>query len=237
MKTIKPESFKKILFLGGFTILAFLAYQINFSQIMGSENASFTFFQFLGPIGAGLFTPVFGAASVLAVEAMNFVFQGTTPDAFSIARLFPMVFAAFYFGSKTKKTALVPLACMALFVLHPVGQQSWLYSLYWLVPVAGVLVFKDNLFVKSLGTTFTAHAVGSVAFLYAFGMTPEFWLALIPLVFVERVLFALGISVSFVAANTVIHKAGVEVLNVDAKYVLSKEKFRRVVLAPVKSIK
>ena len=144
-----------------------------------------------------------------------------------------MVLAAVYFGSKSKKTAIVPLLCIVLFWLHPVGHQAWIYPLYWLVPVIGLFWARDNLLMRSLGTTFTAHAVGSTAFLYVYGMTPEFWLALIPVVFVERVLFALGISVSFVAANTVIHKAGLPFLNVDPRYVLTRDKIKQLVVSPL----
>lgn len=229
---MKLETKKKLLFLGIFTVIALISYQINFSPILGTENKSFTLFQFIGPIGAGIFSPVFGAVSVIVVELIHMATTGIA-DAFSVARLFPMVFAAIYFGTKRKEIAAIPLLCMGLFWLHPVGGQAWIYTLYWLIPVVGALWLKKNLFVRSLGTTFTAHAVGSTAFLYVYGMTPEFWLALIPVVFVERVLFALGIGVSFVVANTLIHKAGLPFLNVDPRYVLTKEKLKQLVVAPL----
>ncbi len=63
-----------------------------------------------------------------------------------------------------------------------------------------------NLFLNSLGATFTAHAVGSVIYLYAFGLTPAIWLALIPVVFLERGFFAVGIFASYLAMNTVLSK-------------------------------
>ena len=49
-----------------------------------------------------------------------------------------------------------------------------------------------------LGSTFTAHAVGSVIWLYA-GLVPnpETWLALIPVVVLERILFASGMFVGY----------------------------------------
>jgi hypothetical protein len=57
-----------------------------------------------------------------------------------------------------------------------------------------------------LGATFTAHAVGSVIFLYTFGLTPAIWMSLIPIVFVERGIFTLGIWISCLAFNTVLDK-------------------------------
>jgi len=42
--------------------------------------------------------------------------------------------------------------------------------------------------------------------LYAFGLTPQIWLALIPVVFIERGVFTIGIWASFLAMNTVLDK-------------------------------
>ena len=229
---MKIETKKKLLFLAIFTVIALVCYQINFSSILGTENKSFTLFQFIGPIGAGIFSPAFGAVSVIVVELIHTATTGVT-DLFSVARIFPMAVAAIYFGTKRKAISAVPLLCIALFWLNPIGAQAWIYPLYWLIPVIGAFWFKDNLFMRSLGTTFTAHAVGSTAFLYVYGMTPQFWLALIPVVFVERILFALGISVSFVAANTLVQKAGLPFLNIDPRYVLSWSKIKQLVVAPL----
>jgi len=234
---MKIESKKKLLFLSIFTVIALLCYQVNFSSVLGTSNQSFTLFQFIGPIGAGIFSPLFGAVSILTVEVLNLAFKaysGVAIDLFTLVRVLPMVFAAIYFGTnaKNKAAAVVPLVCMGLFVMHPIGQQAWLYAMYWLIPVIGVFWMKENLLMRSLGTTFTAHAVGSVAFLYLFGMTPAFWLALIPIVFAERVLFALGIGVSFFIANTVVHEMGLPFLNVDERYVL---RLRNISVVPVRA--
>ena len=57
---------------------------------------------------------------------------------------------------------------------------------------------------NSLGATFTAHAVGTIIFLYMFGLTPAIWMALIPVVFTERGVFTIGIWASCLALNTVL---------------------------------
>jgi len=112
---------------------------------------------------------------------------------------------------------------MVLFALHPVGGQAWVYSLYWLIPVIATF-FPERLAGRALGATFTAHAVGSVAYLYMFQSTPAFWLALIPVVAVERLLFASGISVSYVALNSLLakveNKFDLRALSIDRRYVL-----------------
>lgn len=84
----------------------------------------------------------------------------------------------------------LPLGCMVAFVMHPVGYQAAPYCLYWLIPVAIYFSRKQTLFLHSLGSTFIAHAVGSIIWLYAFDMSAAMWLALIPMVALERLFFA-----------------------------------------------
>lgn len=219
------NSSKKIAFLAIFTAISLAAMRINFSPLLGTNNASFTFFQFLAPIGGGIIGPVFGAAAALFAQGANFLVFGGSTDLFSLLRFAPALFAAWYFGSKSGNTLIVPLACMALFWLHPVGAQAPIYALFWLIPVAAHY-FKANLFSRSLGATFTAHAVGSVAFIYVLPSTPQLWMALLPVVVFERLLFAGGIAVSFVAMNTLLEllssRIDLSFLQIENKYALVK---------------
>lgn len=214
---------RKAAFLALFTILSIAAYQLRFSTILGVPSQNFTFFQFIGPIGAGIFDTSLGVLSVLLVEMLNFLLIGKTLELVTLIRFTPMMFAAYYFGSRSRSRVIIPLLCMGLFVLHPIGRQTWYYSLYWLIPVAAA-VWKDRLFLRSLGATFTAHAIGSVAFLYAFNIPADVWAALIPIVAYERLSFAIGISVSYIAVNTVLSsissRVDVSCLRVDPRYVL-----------------
>lgn len=86
----------------------------------------------------------------------------------------------------------IPLACMVLFLLNPVGCQAMAYSLFWLIPVALYPWSKKNVLACSFAATFTTHAVGSVLFVYCLPMTAAGFIALIPVVIVERTIFALG---------------------------------------------
>ncbi|MBU0532952.1 hypothetical protein KKB44_05665 [Candidatus Micrarchaeota archaeon] len=215
---------RKIAFLLIFSVLSFAFYQFNFSEIVGSESkASFTFFQFIGPIGGGILGGVAGAISVLLVEVVNFFLTGKALDLMTVIRFFPMAFAAIYFASTRKTPAFVALICIALFWLHPIGQEAWFYPLYWVIPFAATF-YRQNLFVRSLGTTFTAHAVGSVAFLYAFNLPAEVWIALIPIVAMERLAFAAGISVMHYAVTTMLSAFSSRIdfsfLNIETKYAL-----------------
>ncbi|MFH1234750.1 MAG: hypothetical protein V1493_04020 [Candidatus Diapherotrites archaeon] len=214
---------KKALFVAIFAVLAFVSAGINFSSLLGTQNQSFTYFQLFAPATGFFLGPIAGAMSVLAAQAASLLAGGDF-SLFNIARLAPMFFAAYYFGTKNKKfVALIPLACMALFIAHPVGREAWFYSLFWLIPLAAAL-FRENLFLKSLGATFTAHAIGATAFIYFLPSTPALWAMLVPVTAVERLVFACGISLSFIAFNTALSwlesKAFFKGLRVDKRYVV-----------------
>lgn len=199
---------KKIVFVLLFGVLVLVGSQINFSQVLGAENQNFTFFQFFGPIAGSFLGPFFGAGSVLIAEIANFLFVGKEASLLNLARLAPMLIAAYYFGISRKKdwSLIVPVFAIAFFMLHPVGSQAWMYALYWLIPIGIRLFAPKRLFFKSLGATFMAHSVGSIIWLYTIPSTPELWLTLIPIVAFERGLFALGISGSYLAMNTVLNR-------------------------------
>ncbi|MEM0360221.1 MAG: hypothetical protein QXK06_02690 [Candidatus Diapherotrites archaeon] len=214
---------KKAAFIAIFAVLSFVFAGINFSPLLGAQNQSFTYFQFFAPTTGFFLGPLAGAISVLAAQSAMLVSKGDF-SWFSIARLLPMLFAAYYFGAKNRKTiAFIPIACMAFFIAHPVGMQSWFYTLFWLIPLAAALR-KENLFLKSLGATFTAHAIGATAFIYLVPSTPALWAMLVPVTAIERFVFACGISLSFIAFNTVLswieEKMPLKHINLDKSHVV-----------------
>ncbi len=225
MKRSKRTLFYLCVFIGvGFVLL-----QIPFTNIVGSGQ-SFSLFDFFAPTVGALLTSVWGAVSVIFVKLINALVTEQTLDTATVIRFFPLALAALYFGMRKYKTlvAIIPLICMILFIMHPEGRQAWYYSLYWLIPIIASFV-KRSLVLNSLGATFSAHALGSIAFLYAFNLPAEIWIALIPIVFLERMLFACGIAVSYVVMNTVADKLAatlsIRTLKrmVQPKYVASKE--------------
>lgn len=223
---MKKLSRRDLVFLAVFGIAALVAARINFSQVLGGEaNQTFTLFQFFGPIAAGFIGTGLGLGAILASEIANVLLLGKSFTLIEIARLFPMLFAAYYFAKGKNPLGIgLPLVCMGLFVMHPVGGQAWVYSLYWLIPVIAVFL-PQRLFLRSLGATFTAHAVGSVVWLYAFQTTPAFWVALIPVVAFERLMFASGITVSYATLNTLLAKVEsrfeLRNLSIDRRYVFA----------------
>lgn len=270
MKLNKLLTKKGIIFLLIFSILVFVGDRINFSKLVGAENQFFTLFQFFGPVAGAFLGPVVGVLSVLIAESSSYIMLGKEFTLIGILRLLPMLFAAWYFGTKKDKISfLVPVAAIALFIAHPVGRQAWFFSLFWAIPLLVKLVPEKhsralinsiigifimivvitsqsmlvkvpvviallaalaifNLFPyassKSLGATFTAHAVGGAMWNYIVPMTPAAWIALIPIVIFERLLFASGISISFLGLNTLLDKLDsktkAEYINVDKRHVM-----------------
>lgn len=108
----------------------------------------------------------------------------------------PTLFASLFFTFKAQRSLQrcfvwgVISCCALLFWAHPLGAQAALYTLLWAIPL--IAQYRPLLFCKALTSTFIVHAVGSVIWLYA-GLgpvTPIGWLALIPLVIIERFFLA-----------------------------------------------
>ncbi|MDD5178603.1 MAG: hypothetical protein PHT54_04995 [Candidatus Nanoarchaeia archaeon] len=205
MKIKELLSKKRILFILLFIFLVFIGNKINFSEVIGSKNQYFTLFQFFGPIASSFLGSVFGIIVVLSAELLDFLIVGKAFTIINLLRLTPMLFAAYYFGTRKKTISIfIPTLAILLFILHPIGKQAWVYSLFWLVPIAIKLIPNKSLFLKSLGATLTAHCIGTIAWIYTVPMTADQWIALIPTTAYERFLFALGISASYLVINTVL---------------------------------
>lgn len=177
--------------VGVFQLVSLLKINIFF----GAKTAAFSGFALAGPLslfyaGAGL-----GTIALVARRLLNVIFFGASllgPFAFYV----PTMAAGYYFTSRSWLIRLaVPLLCMALFMLHPVGGQAWFYALYWLVPVVLFFVPSRLQFTEALGATFVQHAVGSVLWLYFMPTTAAMWTALMPVVLIERILCATGMVI------------------------------------------
>lgn len=93
-------------------------------------------------------------------------------------------------------TSWWPVAATCLFLLKVPYSLNWLYTAYWLLIPAMVMFiaprYRSHILLRSLLSSLTAHSVGSLIILYAGLSFP--WFALMPLVFVERIVAALGIA-------------------------------------------
>ncbi|MDO8553843.1 MAG: hypothetical protein Q7S22_03485 [Candidatus Micrarchaeota archaeon] len=94
------------------------------------------------------------------------------------------------------------------------------------IPILGkVLKSYPQLFLLSLGATFVTHAVGGAIWAWSIPMTAAAWTALIPVVIYERLVFALGISISYVVFANVLNVVDIvfdiqKYVSIDKRYVL-----------------
>lgn len=198
---------KKLVFFVLFTILGFALLQIPFNKLAGS-NVSFTLFDFFAPMAGAFLGPVFGIGSVFAVEVANMLIKHTSWTTGSIIRLFPTLFAVYFFAAISKKEGkwilAVPVLAIIAFLAHPVGRQVPYYPLmFWTIPLIAYK-FRRNLYMRSLGATFTAHSVGGAAWIWVFNLKAAVWNGLIPVVIEERLLFASGIAISFILTKRIL---------------------------------
>ena len=174
---------------------------MKFSFLLGSKVAFFSAINIAAPM-VGIIGGFSSAVNFLIVQFLyKFLIIG---GSIGIGYHIPQFFASAYWLSPSKYIRLiVPIVCMALFILHPVGSQAWLYSTFWLMPMVISFFGFNNLFLRALGSTFVAHAVGSVIWIYTVPMIAAQWISLIPIVCIERLLFATGMVVVYYAVNFV----------------------------------
>lgn len=168
------------------------------SLIIGSRAAFFSVTQvspvigfFTGTVSSGM---IFGIRTLLTLCLHNFgLFT-------SLLYHIPTFCGTFYISSQSKISKIaIPLLCMFLFIIHPVGNQAYLYTAYWLIPIAIALLNGRSIFIQALGSTFTTHAVGSVIWLYTYTLNATTWNALISIVWAERLLFAAAMTLCYYA--------------------------------------
>lgn len=196
--------------LGSYILLE-LSSSIKFSFILGSKRLFFSAINITGPLlghcaGIGSFflksfTRIFFIKSNDLTIVYSFGKDFFNPLVYHI----PLIIASKYWFSSNKFIRLaVPMLCMALFIAHPIGREAFVYSWYWAIPLLVHFLPRQIPFFEALGTTFVAHAVGSVLQLYYMPMAAEYWWGLMPVVIVERVLFASGITLVYYGANMIL---------------------------------
>lgn len=162
------------------------------SYIVGSHAAFFS--------ASSIALPLMGAWSSRSAIFMTVTFGFVIRLALG-ASLLPMLAfwipglcAALYWQLPSKLYRVgLPLLCMILFLVNPTGFAAASYTFYWFIPMMIAFRSHNSMWHHGLASTFTAHAVGSVIWLYTVPMAASAWLALIPVVACERLLYAAGI--------------------------------------------
>ena len=205
MSNIKQYFTKRnILFVVIFTVLGFIALQIPITQLEGSK-AKFMVYDAFAPVAGAFIGSLPGVIAVFLMQFINFLFHGAViEDVGTIIRFLPMLFAVLYFTRKGKLNLIIPMLAIIAFVVHPIGRTVWYFALFWTIPIVAYF-FRDRfLLARALGATFSAHAVGGALWIWFFALPAPVWISLIPIVALERTLFAIGICVSFVLVNNLL---------------------------------
>ena len=183
--------FFPLLFLFDF----FAQWKINY--IFGSHNGFFTTNALFGPM-IGIFAGTYFAIFATFVRTLLRMFLGVSnPLAYLLYHIPGLCAVASWRSSSTIINIGVPFLCMFFFWLHPVGFIAWPYACYWIIPVVIHLSGSRIIFFKALTSTFIAHSVGSVLWIYTIDMSVAQWYALIPIVPVERIFFAIVTTVGY----------------------------------------
>lgn len=177
------------------------------SFIVGSKMAFFAPAAVLLPL-AGAFGGISGSLSMLGMGLiMRCLFFGAMPLVF-LAYHLPGFFASLYWANDSKIMRSIPaILCIGLFLVHPIGAQFAWYSLFWLIPV--IASFYSGLFFKALGSSFTAHAVGTLVWLYAGQMAPGDFALLVPVVIVERLMITVAMVMAYKCIEFVYSKISI----------------------------
>lgn len=212
--------FVKFLVLVSFLLLFLFSALLKISFGLGSYKFFFTGINFILPL-LGSFFSIFSSMLIIPIF---FIFKKITLDGaltLGIPTLVATLNWSNFFNLNNNKiikkeffsfllNVILPLLAIILFIVHPVGKDAYLYSFYWFIPVIIYFVQKlknnNSIFLIALASTFLAHAVGSIIWLYSINMSSLQWLSLIPIVAVERLIFACGMSVNYLLFKKFIEK-------------------------------
>jgi hypothetical protein len=183
------------------TLLKICSYA-RVSSIIGAKTMCFSLTHAIAPVW-GMYAGIRSSSMVFAIRTIMTLLWAQSYNTLLLACHIPTLAATCYLSLMRNPSnfrrgiaALCPIACAIAFICHPTGMQAVAYTSFWIIPVITAL-YGQSMFMHALGSTFTAHAVGSVIWLYTMPISATSWLALMPIVCLERLTFALGITTCY----------------------------------------
>ena len=177
---------------------------VTLSFVLGSKAAYFSLGQCFAPLVGAWATPGLTFIIHLIRSVWTCLYLGVGVYISSVYHV-PTFCGALYLSSHSRLIRIgIPLVCMVAFIGHPVGNQVFLYSFYWLIPIAIAYRNSTSFFLRSLGSTFTTHAVGSVIWLYTRAVPVSVWYNLIGIVWIERLMFACAMTLIYTTVSQAI---------------------------------
>ena len=194
LKTMRMSFYKKCSLLG--------------TLILHVMQHTSLFFPLKAAFLSSCFTPLLGffassSAGIFLYSIRTLLLFAVTPQIASLWHYLPTLAGILYLTSRSSMVRVgIPLACILLFIAHPVGRESFLYTFYWIPPVIGGFFTIKSAFLRALASTLTTHAVGSTFWIYTHTSIPAYWHALIGVVWAERLLIACIITASYYTITT-----------------------------------
>lgn len=172
------------------------------SYILGSKATFFSCAQVISPLSGLLFNRNLNIVIFLS-RIILFTLNGFSP-LFTLLYHIPSFCGALYFNTRsTILKSAIPILSIILFISNPNIIQSdiitKLYCLYFAIPLIITLINHKSIFLSCLASTFTIHSVGSILWLYTHKFDPALYRTLINIVWAERLLFAILMTLSFYA--------------------------------------
>jgi len=209
-KLVIPKIFFTVLFAALFIVLT----KVKLTPIFGTDT-KFSASVMFGPVISKFLGIGWGSSAIVLSQLFGVVVGiYKIKSITSLLTFAPIIAAGIYFGKMFKgdvKLILIPLSCIFLFLLNPIGREVWYYSLFWTIPIF-IAKFKPNLdkllknhiaqvYTYSLGSALTDHSTGSIIYLYFMNIPAESWITAIPFTLVERIIIAAGITFSYFAVK------------------------------------
>lgn len=177
---------RKFTFLISFLVVS-LARFFPLSYIIGSFGSFFS--------ASTIASALVGKYSSVWSLGLFFIAYKKTNFLMFLLNRSPLLFSAWdYKAPNLLVSVIIPLVSILLFIAHPLGFYAWPYAMYWFLPILIFLSKKESIFLKSLSSVFVAHAVGSIIFLHTHEMSPDSWIALMPVVAFERMIMAISLA-------------------------------------------
>jgi hypothetical protein len=137
---------------------------------------------------------------VFGLPATGFLFAKLivkTLQGLSLLIGLPTLVVTYCVGQEVRKTkALVSFFSIILFVLYHNFSISSIYSLLWTVPILLSIIPLDHLFLRALSAVFLGHACGTFLFIATHTVPDMYWVSLLPIAFVERIIMAILLYLS-----------------------------------------
>lgn len=188
--------------------LAVMSRFLKVGFMIGANEARFTGMSIVFPIVGYLFTFPLAFFSAGCAWALAHLIV-PIPMTMGVPTFFAIL--SWVVSKREKKMQFlfhvgVPALCILLFC--NISPRAWPYASYWTVPIA-LHFLPSNLLFRALQSTFIAHGVGSVIWSLRIPMSCDQWVALVPLVAFERILYSLSsvfLIVCFLILNAYMKK-------------------------------